>query len=246
MNTTTVSLLQPNLNSQNVKRVVERLFSGYTGSLGVRLCGGQVISLGEDSPVATVVIHAAAMFRSIGASRAKDRVTSVRCSLSAPARMSRWHSKALNRHAITFRYGVSNELYRLCAHAIYDKVASIGMFEHVGRKNLPNYFRAVGRVALDRVLKPGGLFLNHAITDSETGKPKTVGTEFIQRYVFPDSELERVSNVQREMELNGFEISDVEALRPHYAMTLRHWVHRLDARRVNALTHVSEARYQIK
>ena len=110
------------------------------------------------------------------------------------------------------------------------------MFEHVGRKNLPNYFRAIDRVALDRVLKPGGLFLNHAITDSETSKRITVGTEFIQRYVFPDGELECVSNIQREMELNGFEISDVEALRPHYAMTLRHWAHRLDAHRVNALT----------
>ena len=120
------------------------------------------------------------------------------------------------------------------------------MFEHVDHKNLPNYFRAVDRVALNRVLKPGGLFLNHAITDGETGKRKTVGTEFIKRYVLLGGELECASNVQREMELNGFEISDVEALRPHYAMTLRHWAHRLDAHRVNALTHVSEARYQIK
>ena len=124
--------------------------------------------------------------------------------------------------------------------AVFDKVSSIGMFEHVGLKNLPAYFRAVGRV-----LKPGGLFLNHGITDNEEGRHKTVGTEFIQRYVFPDSELDSVSNVQRVMERTGFEICDVEALRPHYALTLRHWVNHLEAQREEAITHVSEATYRV-
>lgn len=122
----------------------------------------------------------------------------------------------------------------------YDKVSSIGMFEHVGLKNLPVYFRAVGRV-----LKPGGLFLNHGITDNEQGRHKTIGTEFIQRYVFPDGELDSVSNVQRVMERTGFEICDVEALRPHYALTLRRWVSRLEMRREEAIAHVSEATYRV-
>ena len=124
--------------------------------------------------------------------------------------------------------------------ASFDKVSSIGMFEHVGLKNLPAYFRAVRRV-----LRPGGLFLNHGITNDEEGWHKSVGTEFIQRYVFPDGELDSVSNVQRVMERTGFEICDVEALRPHYALTLRHWVSRLEARRKEAIAHVSEAAYRV-
>ena len=94
-------------------------------------------------------------------------------------------------------------------------------------------------------LKPGGLFLNHGITDNEEGRHKTAGIEFIQRYVFPDGELDSVSNAQRVMERTGFEICDVEALRPHYALTLRHWVSRLEARQKEALAHVSEATYRV-
>ena len=128
----------------------------------------------------------------------------------------------------------------LPSEAAFDKVSSIGMFEHVGLKNLPTYYGIVRRV-----LKPGGLFLNHGITDNEAGKQRSIGTEFIKRYVFPDGELDSVSNVQRVMELTGFEIYDVEALRPHYAMTLRHWVNRLEAKREEALEHVSEATYRV-
>ena len=128
----------------------------------------------------------------------------------------------------------------LPADEVFDKVSSIGMFEHVGRKNLPAYFSAVSRI-----LKPGGLFLNHGITDDEEGKRKTVAMEFIQRYVFPDGQLDSVSNVQQVMERTGFEIFDVEALRPHYALTLRQWVSRLEAHHGEALAHVSEATYRV-
>lgn len=75
--------------------------------------------------------------------------------------------------------------------AAYDKVSSVGMFEHVGLANLPAYFAAV-----QRVLRPGGLFLNHGITHDEEGWNRTVATEFINRYVFPDGELDCVSNIQ--------------------------------------------------
>ena len=125
-------------------------------------------------------------------------------------------------------------------NAAFDKVSSIGMFEHVGLKNLPVYFRAVGRV-----LRPGGLFLNHGITDNEEGRQNTVGMEFIKRYVFPDGELDSVSNVQRVMERTGFDITYLEALRPHYALTLRHWVRRLEAQQKEVLAHVSEATYRV-
>ena len=128
----------------------------------------------------------------------------------------------------------------LPAEARYDKVASIGMFEHVGLANLPVYFATV-----QRVLRPGGLFLNHGITHDEEGWNKTLASEFINRYVFPDGELDCVSNIQLGMERAGFEIHDVEGLRPHYALTLRHWVHRLEANREAALREVDEPTYRI-
>ncbi len=138
---------------------------------------------------------------------------------------------------------VSVELmdYRdLPGQELYDKVASVGMFEHVGLKNLPVYFSTV-----HRLLKPRGLFLNHGITHDSEGWQPNVSTEFINRYVFPDGQLDTVSNVQRAMEHAKFEITDVEGLRPHYAMTLRHWVARLEANRARALQYVNEATYRV-
>ena len=123
---------------------------------------------------------------------------------------------------------------------IYDKIASIGMFEHIGLKNLPLYFTTVRRL-----LKPAGLFLNHGITHYEEGWNKTLSTEFINRYVFPDGQLDTISNIQVQMERAKFEIADVEALRPHYALTLRHWVARLEENHELALEYVNEATYRI-
>jgi cyclopropane-fatty-acyl-phospholipid synthase len=123
---------------------------------------------------------------------------------------------------------------------LYDKVASVGMFEHVGLKNLPVYFATV-----HGLLKPHGLFLNHGITHDSEGWEPSVSTEFINRYVFPDGQLDTISNVQRVMEHAKFEIADVEGLRPHYAMTLRHWVARLERNRAVALQYVNEASYRV-
>ena len=96
-----------------------------------------------------------------------------------------------------------------------------------------------------RVLRPGGLFLNHGITHDEEGWNKSLATEFINRYVFPDGELDCVSNIQLGMERAGFEIHDVEGLRPHYALTLRHWVRRLEATRAAALREGDEPTYRV-
>ncbi len=123
---------------------------------------------------------------------------------------------------------------------VFDKVSSIGMFEHVGLANLPTYLATVRRV-----LRPSGLFLNHGITHDEEGWNKTVASEFINRYVFPDGELDCVSNIQLGMERAGFEIHDVEGLRPHYALTLRRWVQRLEANRDAALREVDEPTYRV-
>ncbi|MFN9707915.1 MAG: class I SAM-dependent methyltransferase [Burkholderiales bacterium] len=123
--------------------------------------------------------------------------------------------------------------------ACYDKIASVGMFEHVGLKNLQTYFATV-----HRLLKPGGLFLNHGITHDIEGWKKTLSTEFINRYIFPDGQLDTIGNIQRAMERSGFEIADLESLRPHYALTLRHWVHRLERQHTQALKYVSESVYR--
>jgi cyclopropane-fatty-acyl-phospholipid synthase len=128
----------------------------------------------------------------------------------------------------------------LPGEGIYDKVASVGMFEHVGLKNLPVYFSTV-----HRLLKPHGLFLNHGITHDCDGWQRSLSTDFINRYVFPDGQLDKVSNIQRVMETERFEIADVEALRPHYAMTLRHWVARLERNHERALQYVNEATYRV-
>jgi len=128
----------------------------------------------------------------------------------------------------------------LAGQGIYDKVSSVGMFEHVGLANLPIYLATVRRV-----LRPGGLFLNHGITHDEEGWHKTMTTEFINRYVFPDGELDCISNIQLGMERAGFEILDVEGLRPHYALTLRHWVRRLEANRTAARREVDERTYRV-
>lgn len=138
---------------------------------------------------------------------------------------------------------VSIELrdYReLTQSAAYDKISSIGMFEHVGLKNLPTYFYIV-----NQLLKPNGLFLNHGITTDESGWGRCVSSRFINRHVFPDGELETVSVIQSLMEDADFEIADVEGLRPHYALTLRHWVRRLEQHYEDAVNLVGERNYRI-
>ena len=104
--------------------------------------------------------------------------------------------------------------------ARYDKVASVGMFEHVGLKNLPAYFGSVRRLLRER-----GLFLNHGITSSDVGS-RSVGLgggEFIDRYVFPKGELAHLHRVIGDMSGEAFEVHDVECLRPHYVRTLENW-----------------------
>lgn len=114
----------------------------------------------------------------------------------------------------------------------FDKIASIGMFEHVGLKNFPVYFGTIRRLLRDR-----GLFLNHGITTPDADG-RTVGSgvsEFMNKYVFPHTELPPLHLVIREMAKQNLEIYDVESLRPHYARTLAQWSRRLEE-------HLSDAR----
>jgi cyclopropane-fatty-acyl-phospholipid synthase len=124
----------------------------------------------------------------------------------------------------------------------YDKVASIGMFEHVGRKNLGMYFAKIRSL-----LKDGGLALNHGITSVDPDS-RAVGMgagDFIGRYVFPDGELPHIGLVLRTMAEGGLEPTDVESLRRHYALTTGLWASRLEAAADRARAIAGEKRYRI-
>ncbi len=103
---------------------------------------------------------------------------------------------------------------------IYDKIASVGMFEHVGLRNLTGYFGVVRRL-----LREQGLFLNHGITSSDVNNSAVGlgGGEFIARYVFPKGELPHLHRAIHDMSEQDLEVHDVESLRPHYARTLGSW-----------------------
>lgn len=121
----------------------------------------------------------------------------------------------------------------------YDALASVGMFEHVGAALLPVYFSQAWRL-----LRPGGVFLNHGIATRAGQKPQK-GPTFSNTYVFPDGELVPISVTLRAAEEAGFEVRDVESLREHYALTLRHWVRRLEAHHDQALKFVDEPTYRV-
>lgn len=124
----------------------------------------------------------------------------------------------------------------------FDKIVSVGMYEHVGLQNLPAYFAIVARL-----LKPGGAVLNHGIitTDAE-GRPQgPPGGTFIDRYVFPGGELPNLPRVLSELSRGRLEAADIEDLRPHYARTLRLWVERLEDRRDEAIAAAGAERYRI-
>jgi len=121
----------------------------------------------------------------------------------------------------------------------FDKISSVGMVEHVGERNLEEYFRCAYRL-----LRPKGVFFNHGIGIPKN-YPKPEGPTFADLYVFPDGELVPIGRMTRAAESAGFEVRDVENLREHYARTLHHWVHRMTERSREALQVVDETTYRI-
>ncbi|MDH1048367.1 MULTISPECIES: C17 cyclopropane fatty acid synthase CfaB [Pseudomonas] len=124
----------------------------------------------------------------------------------------------------------------------YDKVVSVGMFEHVGHANLGIYFQQ-----LYDAVRPGGLVMNHGITSSNTdGRPVGRGAgDFIDRYVFPHGELPHLSLAVARMSEAGLEVVDVEGLRLHYARTLEFWSANLEAKLADAAKLVPEQALRI-
>jgi len=119
---------------------------------------------------------------------------------------------------------VVSDFRELPGNDTYDKIASVGMSEHVPRATQPQYFRR-----LWSLLRNGGLLLNHAIGCTPV-RPLRSGNTFLQRHIFPDHELFPIHETLSFAEAEGFEVRDVENLREHYAATLAMWAGRLDAR----------------
>ena len=124
----------------------------------------------------------------------------------------------------------------------FDKISSVGMFEHVGLKNLGTYFGKIQSLLAD-----DGLVLNHGITsvDPENREVGLGAGEFIDRYVFPDGELPHISLVLRELEAVGLETLDVESLRRHYAKTCGFWAQSLETAKTRAIELAGDRRYRI-
>jgi cyclopropane-fatty-acyl-phospholipid synthase len=156
---------------------------------------------------------------------------------------SEWVRAEIDRRGLGGRIEIRHQDYRdIPETERYDKVVSVGMYEHVGLANLGRYFGIVARL-----LRPGGMLLNHGIitTDAE-GRPQgPPGGEFIGRHVFPGGELSNLAFTLRQVQRSGLEAVDVEDLRPHYARTLMLWVRRLEASSADVIEAGGIERYRI-
>jgi cyclopropane-fatty-acyl-phospholipid synthase len=158
-------------------------------------------------------------------------------------RQVEYAEERIRRLGLSDRVEVRLQDYRdIPGEAEFDKIVSVGMYEHVGIANLRLYFATIARL-----LKPGGLALNHGITSGDRdgqaqGPP---GGEFIDKYVFPGGELPHLSRVVYEIAGAGLEILDIEDLRPHYPRTLLHWLRRLEENREAAIAAAGAERYRI-
>jgi cyclopropane-fatty-acyl-phospholipid synthase len=166
-------------------------------------------------------------------------------------RQVEWAQKAVADAGLADRVEIRLQDYRDVLDGPFDAISSIGMFEHVGLRNLGLYFRR-----LYRLLRPGGRLLNHGISRparsgvrTRAGVPVTpprfARRSFIDRYVFPDGELHEVGAVVSTMQAAGFEVRHVESLREHYALTLRAWVANLEANWEEAAAEVGAARARV-
>ncbi len=149
-------------------------------------------------------------------------------------------NRRIREAGLTDSCTVEHRDYRACQdlRESFDKIASVGMFEHVGLPNLPFYFATVRGL-----LKPGGTFLNHGIVRCPTAPvPRR---SFIEQYVFPDGRLVTLNDVVKAAEGAGFEVRDVENLREHYELTLRKWAEGLVRNKEAVLKIVPESTYRI-
>ncbi|WP_327670642.1 MULTISPECIES: cyclopropane-fatty-acyl-phospholipid synthase family protein [unclassified Streptomyces] len=149
--------------------------------------------------------------------------------------------KRVADEGLTDRVEIRVQDYRDVRDGPYDAISSIGMAEHVGAEQYLEYASD-----LYALLKPGGRLLNHQIARRPQRDESAYEVdEFIDAYVFPDGELAPVGSTTGQLERAGFEVRDVEAIREHYALTLRQWVRNLEARWSEALKLVSPGRARV-
>lgn len=146
-----------------------------------------------------------------------------------------WAQKAIADRGLSDLAEVRYLDYRDVTETGFDAVSSIGLTEHIGKANLPSYFSF-----LHGKLKKGGRMLNHTITRPDNIAPTRKENGFINRYVFPDGELEGPGHVQMQMNDAGFEIRHQENLREHYARTLTGWCENLDGHWDEAVAEVGD------
>ncbi|HEX2130276.1 MAG TPA: cyclopropane-fatty-acyl-phospholipid synthase family protein [Actinophytocola sp.] len=154
-------------------------------------------------------------------------------------KQAEWGQKAIAEAGLTELAEVRHLDYRDVAETGFDAVSSIGLTEHIGKARLPEYFRS-----LHSLLRPGGRLLNHCITRPDNSQPSKVGG-FLNRYVFPDGELESPGHLVSAMHDNGFEVRHEENLREHYASTLQAWCANLDTHWDDAVREVGTARARV-
>ncbi|MCH9815281.1 MAG: class I SAM-dependent methyltransferase [Actinomycetia bacterium] len=131
---------------------------------------------------------------------------------------AQWGQRVLEEQGLAGQSEVRFGDYRDIPEAGFDRVSSIGLTEHIGKKNYPSYFGF-----LRSKLREEGRLLNHSITRSDTGDRTLTRRGFINRYIFPDGELTHVGVLVDQMERAQLEVQHEENLRAHYAMTLRDW-----------------------
>jgi cyclopropane-fatty-acyl-phospholipid synthase len=152
------------------------------------------------------------------------------------AQQAAWAQAAIEREGLSGLAEVRHMDYRDVPETGFDAVSSIGLTEHIGKQNLPDYFSF-----LYRKLNVGGRLLNHCITRPDNIEPAIRKAGFINRYVFPDGELEGPGYLISLMHDTGFEVRHEENLREHYAKTLAAWGNNLDAHWDKAVAEVGQA-----
>ncbi|MGD0339071.1 MAG: cyclopropane-fatty-acyl-phospholipid synthase family protein [Bacteroidota bacterium] len=168
----------------------------------------------------------------------KYGVEALGITLSEP--QARLANELIRREGLAHRCRVEVRDYRDIGEPdTYDKIVSVGMFEHVGESMLPEYFDRARRL-----LRQGGVFLNHGIAYGPN-QPAKKAASFSDRYIFPDGELLPINTTLCIAEKCGFEVRDVESMREHYMHTLRHWRRRLEAHHEEAVKLTDEPTYRI-
>jgi cyclopropane-fatty-acyl-phospholipid synthase len=150
-------------------------------------------------------------------------------------RQALWARQAIEDRGLSDLAEVRHLDYRDVIETGFDAVSSIGLTEHIGKAQLPGYF-----AFLYGKLKPEGRLLNHCITRIDDNEPARRARGFINRYVFPDGELEAPGYLVSLMHDTGFEVRHEENLREHYAKTLAGWCVNLDEHWDEAVAEVGQ------